>query len=328
MKWDRILLLAASALTCGMLGSGCSRLVTAGEPPPSIERGRYLVQGIGHCFQCHSELDRSKPGFPPVEGREGAGRIRRQTATMRQIAPNLTPDDETGIGRWTDDQLVRAIREGIGHDGRRLTSSMPWPYLSVLTDTDVRSIVLFLRSIKPIRNELPPSILPDLELDRARTVAFTPPVQPARASDLNTPVKRGEYLVRVGKCADCHTPTLKDGTKPRALLFSGGPFETAAVSNITPDPSGIPYYDAALFIQTMRTGKVGGVRELYGAMPWWWFRNMTDDDLRAIFEYLRTLQPVKHRVSSEQPFTYCKLCEAPHGMGDMNDAAVRPAPSP
>jgi len=90
-----------------------------------------------------------------------------------------------------------------------------------------------------------------------------------------------------------------------------------AASNITPDPSGISYYDEALFIQTMRAGHVGA-RELAPAMPWRYFRNFTDDDLKAIFSYLRTLRPVKHRVDNSEPPSYCKVCGQWHGGGELN----------
>ena len=88
-------------------------------------------------------------------------------------------------------------------------------------------------------------------------------------------------------------------------------------SNLTSDPSGISYYDEALFIKTMRTGHVGA-RELNAAMPWRYFRNLNDDDLKHIFAYLRNLKPVKHRVDNTEPPTYCKVCGQRHGGGETN----------
>jgi hypothetical protein len=90
-----------------------------------------------------------------------------------------------------------------------------------------------------------------------------------------------------------------------------------AAANLTPDASGIVYYDDALFIQAMRTGSVG-VRKLKPATPWWTFRNMTDDDLKAVFAYLRTLKPVHHRVDNTELPTQCKLCGRKHGLGSQN----------
>jgi hypothetical protein len=97
-----------------------------------------------------------------------------------------------------------------------------------------------------------------------------------------------------------------------------GPWGRVASANITLDPSGISNYDEAFFLETLRTGKVGGVRELNHIMPWKHFRHMTDDDLKAIFAYLRTLKPVKHRVDNTEPSAYCKVCGGTHGYGDRN----------
>jgi hypothetical protein len=96
-----------------------------------------------------------------------------------------------------------------------------------------------------------------------------------------------------------------------------GPWGKVASANITPDPSGISYYKEALFVQTIRTGYVKA-RELNQIMPWWHYRNLTDDDLKAMFAYLRTLKPVKHRVDNTEPPTLCKLCGSRHGLGDRN----------
>jgi hypothetical protein len=91
-------------------------------------------------------------------------------------------------------------------------------------------------------------------------------------------------------------------------------------ANITPDASGIAFYTREVFIQTIRTGHVAGVRRLSAAMPWVFFRRMTDDDLAAIFSYLRTLAPVRHRVSNFDPPTYCPRCGRRHGLGELNVA--------
>jgi hypothetical protein len=97
-----------------------------------------------------------------------------------------------------------------------------------------------------------------------------------------------------------------------------GPWGEVTSANITPDASGIPYYDEALFLKVMRTGHVGA-RKLNSIMPWGYFRNMTDDDLKAIFAYLRTLPPVQHRVDNTEAPTVCKLCGGRHGYGEMNE---------
>jgi hypothetical protein len=106
------------------------------------------------------------------------------------------------------------------------------------------------------------------------------------------------------------------------MAFGGGfrlkgPWGDVTGPNITPDPSGIPHYDEQLFFQVMRTGYVKA-RKLNLIMPWIDFRHLNDDDLRAMFAYLKTLPPVKHRVDNAEPPTPCRLCGGVHGAGDRN----------
>ena len=108
------------------------------------------------------------------------------------------------------------------------------------------------------------------------------------------------------------------------MAFGGGEkFEIPGLDkpvfswNITPDPSGIAHYDESLFIQTIRTGQMAG-RTLNHIMPFEFFKNMTDEDLRDIFAFLKSLPPVKHRVSNTDPPTLCPVCNQTHGLGELN----------
>src|SRR5260370_38259250 len=97
----------------------------SGRTPQRVERGRYMAAALNGCIYCHSPHDWNATGTPYVPGMEGAGAIMPETNLPgRVVAPNLTPDPETGAGLWTDDQLARAIREGVGHDGRALFPMM------------------------------------------------------------------------------------------------------------------------------------------------------------------------------------------------------------
>jgi hypothetical protein len=96
-----------------------------------------------------------------------------------------------------------------------------------------------------------------------------------------------------------------------------GPWGRTASANITPDPSGIPYYDLAIFTQAIRTGYVGA-RALNQIMPWHTYRRMTDEDIAGMFAYIKTLKPVRHQVDNTKPPTYCKLCRQTHGGGNQN----------
>jgi hypothetical protein len=140
--------------------------------------------------------------------------------------------------------------------------------------------------------------------------------------DLSDPVKRGAFLVNLIGCTDCHTPVDNHHNPIPGMDFSGGQIiamgsTKVASANLTPDPSGIPYYNEKLFIQAMRTGSVGA-RELSNAMPWLVLRNLTDQDLASILAYLKTLKPVTHRVDNSLPPTLCPIDGAMHGAGDQN----------
>ncbi|MFB3923589.1 MAG: c-type cytochrome [Terriglobia bacterium] len=289
------------------------------EPTPErLARGQYIFNG---CQGCHSPHDWTQHDVPILPGMKGAGMVLPiKELPGRIVAPNLTPDPETGAGTWTDDMFARAIREGIGHDGRALFPMMPYPHFRALPDEDLASVVAFIRTLPPVKNPLPKTeiIVPVKYLIRSVPEPLTAPVPPP---DLSTPVKRGEYLVNITGCSDCHTPQRR-GQPIKGLDFAGGfpltgPWGHVTSVNITPDPSGIPYYDEQLFIQVMRTGYVKA-RPLSKIMPWWDFKDFTDEDLKAMFAFLKTLPPVKHRVDNAEPPTPCKVCGGVHGAGDKN----------
>lgn len=321
-----ILLALAITLTIGwrpFLGPKARVLSsrTFERTPQRLERGRYIATALSGCSYCHTPHNWSAPGTPFVEGMEGAGEILPYADLPgRIVAPNLTSDPETGAGHWTDDQLARAIREGVGHDGRALFPIMPYAHYREMSDEDVASVVVYLRSLPAVRNPLPPTeiIFPVKYLIRSVPEPIASPVNEPAASDA---ARRGEQLINLAGCADCHTPQVRGEAVPGMEWAGGfalaGPWGTVAAANITPDPSGIPYYDEALFLEVMHTGQVKA-RAVSPIMPFKVYKNLTDDDLKAMFAYLRTLKPVKHRVDNSQAPTLCKLCRQKHGAGAEN----------
>lgn len=287
----------------------------------AIERGRYLVEGPGHCTYCHSEVDWEAPGFPEVPGRKAVGApFIESTIPGHLYSPNITPDLETGVGAWTDEELGIAIREGLSRDGTRLFPVMPYLGFAVMSDQDLSAVIAYLRSLEPANNLIPARELPQPLLDSLPP--HRPIAEPVAHPDEGNPVEYGAYLATIGNCVDCHTPFTPQGQPIMELAFSGGRFldgmwGTTSSANITPAPSGIPHYDESLFISTMRTCR-SGARELHQLMPCRFFNQMTDGDLAAIFAWLQTLEPVQHRVSNTDPPTPCKLCGGTHGLGDMN----------
>ena len=284
--------------------------------PARLERGKYLSEGLLQCFVCHSDRDWKAAGGPPLPNKKGAGHIWEDRPWL--VAPNITPDEKTGAGAWTGDMFARAIREGIGHDGRILHPQMWYGSFRSLSDEDLASIIVYLRALPPVYNPLPPTNIPD---ERKKTLtAPSPLTEPVPQPDQSTPDKRGAYLVRIADCAGCHTAW----EAPLNPGFFGGGNEIQMwnqprvfSSNLTPDSTGISYYDEALFRQVLRTGLVKA-RKLSSVMPWIVFRNLNDNDMNAIFAYFRSRRPVHHVVDNAEPPTMCPMCGQKHGFGDRN----------
>ena len=289
--------------------------------PQRLQRGQYLANAVSGCLFCHSEHDWASPGEPIVAGTEGAGQIAPYAGLPgRIVAANITPDRETGLGNWSDDEIARAIREGVDRDGGTLFPLMPYEKFRNMSDEDVASVVVYLRSLPAVRHELPKTevIFPVRYLIRNAPQPLTAAVTSPSPSDR---LAWGTYLTTITGCDDCHTSREKGQVVP-GMNFAGGivfqdPAGQAASANITPDASGIAYYNEDLFLKMMRTGFVQA-RKINPVMPYTLYGKMTDDDLKAIFGYLRTLKPVHHRVDNSLPPTYCKLCRQKHGAGDQN----------
>src|SRR5579864_7626037 len=156
-----ILLFLAITLTISwrpLLGPNARPLTqrTFERTPQRLERGRYIATALSGCSYCHTPHDWAAPATPVIPGREGAGEVEPYAGLPgRVVAPNITPDPETGAGRWTDDQFARAIREGIGHDGRTLFPLMPYARYREMSDEDLASVVVYLRSLPAVHNPLP-----------------------------------------------------------------------------------------------------------------------------------------------------------------------------
>jgi mono/diheme cytochrome c family protein len=289
--------------------------------PARLARGRYLTEGVLQCFICHSDRDWNAPGAPPAPGLKGAGHVWQAEGKPWLVAPNLTPDARTGIGRWTDDMLARAIREGVSHDGRPLAAQMYSNAFHFLTDEDLASVIVYLRSLPPIRRELPATVLPEGMAESLRVRVRRLRAAPPEKTTADSPAARGQYLVRIADCQGCHTAWEAPANPGQ---FGGGNHverggRAAFGANLTPSPSGIPYYTDALFVEAIRTGSVRA-RALDPIMPWIVFRRMSDADLRDVFAFLRTLRPIDHNVSNIDAPAFCAACRQTHGLGGHNHA--------
>jgi mono/diheme cytochrome c family protein len=279
--------------------------VKAPSTPDAIERGRYLVEAMTGCAACHSPLDESRPGEFPEEGMRFSGRVFAEEAGFpgRIVAPNITPDPETGIGAWTDGEIVRAIREGVSRDGRPLFPLMNYAGYRQLSDEDALAIVAYLRSQKPVRRDVGRSSLDFPVNMMIRTVPepldAPPPGLPAAG------VARGRAMLQLMQCGECHTPRDDRGNPvPGRELAGGSPFPgpwgVVYSANITSHPSaGIGAYSDDDLKRVFREGKNRAGRELW-VMPWSVTRNLTDEDIEALIVALREVPAHPNLVPAAQ----------------------------
>lgn len=271
---------------------------TAKPTPARLARGRYLVESVANCFDCHSSHEYVHGEWIVKPGMMGAGQIFPSTFVhlppkSELVAPNITPDRATGIGSWTDAEIARAIRDGMAKGGVPLLNFMPYWQFHVLTNEDVKSIIVYLRSIPPVHNLLPASKFP-FPVHVNMNTALIPPL----AKNASPLVRRGWYLTRIAGCEDCHTPILPNGRRIPSMMFAGGmqfhgPFGNPVSLNITPSAAGIGSMTEAMFARTLRTGRIDGTgRKLSPIMPFHGFKHLKSADIQAIYAYLRTVPPV------------------------------------
>ena len=285
------------------------------KTPERLAKGKYLAEGILQCLTCHSPHNWDSAGAPPIAGREGSGgEGLLEDSTTKVIPPNITPDKETGGGTWTDDMFARAIREGIGHDGRVLSWRMPSQNFRFLSDEDLAAVIVYLRSLHPVHNKVEVTKLPAAEIAWIQKASL-PLTEKVVILDLSDSIKRGKYLVRIADCMGCHSYAGEYSPG----IFGGGNNvhmfgRTAISANITTDSTGIGY-GVQGFLFVMHTGKGN---KLSPIMPWSAFKNLNDIDLKAIYAYLSTIPVAQHHVSNQLPFTRCILCRKEHPNGDKN----------
>jgi len=215
-----------------------------------LARGRELAR-VGDCVACHTA-----PGGKPF-----AGGLRLATPFGDIATPNLTPDEETGLGRWTADEFARALHDGIGRNGMRLYPAFPYPYYTKVTRRDADAILTFLRSLTPVRNAVPRDTLPfpyDIRLAMAgwnmlffKPGEFTP--DPARSAEYN----RGAYLVEgLGHCGACHTPMNQFGANDAGAFLQGNRLQGWFAPNITSDARlGLGAWSIDEIVTYLQTGR-------------------------------------------------------------------------
>jgi len=273
--------------------------------PEAVERGKYLANHVAGCLACHSRVDEMIPGEPAVPGQEGAGRTFAMPGFPGVVrAPNLTPDPDHGIGKHTDGELVRAVREGIGKDGHALFPMMPYAtYAKSLSDEDLHAVIAYLRTLPAVKNDPGKTEInfPVSMFIRGvpRPVTTPPPPAPKEGAP-----GRGEWLLQMASCHDCHDTSNERMEKLPGMELAGGtkftmPDGTVVYSaNITSDKAtGIGAYSDDDLRRVMLDGKTKSGRSLY-VMPFAWYRGLSASDMASLIAALRATRPIANVVAA------------------------------
>ncbi|MBW3572708.1 MAG: hypothetical protein KY467_16555 [Gemmatimonadetes bacterium] len=307
-KIRRALLASAGGAACVALLASCGgghvplpalSPAVIGDTAGLVARGEYIVRDVAVCGHCHAADPRDPDG--PLSG----GRAFRNWRLGTIRASNLTPDAQTGLGRWSDAEVVRAIRAGEDRDGHVLAPVMPYAWFRGMSERDALAVARYLKSQPPVHN--PVRNRPNLVYRAARIFALSPArptttVAPPPAAD----AAYGGYLAKhVSLCGDCHTP--RGGVQQKAdldRLFAGDASSSFPENpaNLTPhEETGIGGWTEEDFVRTLRTGVNPRGDRIHPFMPWRELRRMRDDDLRAIYRYLRTLPAIRNPVPEKAP---------------------------
>jgi mono/diheme cytochrome c family protein len=287
----------------GITGALLLAALGGAKAETAAERGFYLVNTIMACGNCHSPRD--------AEGRTIAdkalsGGLKFTTPAFIATAPNITPDVETGIGSWSDAEIRRALVEGMRPDHGRLAgvplaAIMPANFYRALLPDDLDAIIVYLRSVKPVRSEVQQPVY--------KLPVHRDPYPDAEAGFNKTmfadPVRRGAYLVTIGHCMECHSAWSRGVSDFANGLGHGGrafpPLEgspegtpSSIAANITSEPTaGIGAWSDAEIARAITHGIARDGRPLKPPMAYGFYAGLKDADLADIIAYLRTVPPLQ-----------------------------------
>lgn len=272
-----------------ILAGAIATLPAFAQDAKLLARGTYLMDSVVACGNCHVQRDKGKPLFD----RGLSGGMLFDEEPFKAYAPNITPDRETGIGSWTDAQLIKAIREGIRPDGSVIGPPMPIMFYRGMSDEDVKAIVAYLRAQPPVKNAVPKS---------EYRIKLPPNYGPAISRKIVAPsprdrLKYGAYLAGpLGHCMDCHTPWVKGIPDMKNAGAGGNPFKgpwgVAVSRNLTPHASGLKGWSDAEIARAIREGVRKDGSPLKPPMAFGWYKNINEADMKALIAYLRSLKPL------------------------------------
>jgi mono/diheme cytochrome c family protein len=277
--------------------------------PELRARGEYLAEHVAVCVDCHSERDFDRYSGPLREGTRGKGGQKfghEMGLPGELVAPNITP---AGIGEWSDGELQRALTSGVTREGRALFPLMNYLAYGQLCERDVHAVMSYVRSFAPIDHQPERSHL-DFPVNMLVKTLPKPTAAPKHCPDAKDPVALGEYLVNTAGCRDCHTPRAGGQPIPGKDFAGGSAFPlpsgyVAHSKNITPDAvSGIGGWTQDMFVKRFAAYRDASAMPRVVAngpntpMPWSMYAGMSDEDLAAIYAYLRTT-PAVSTVAAE-----------------------------
>jgi Cytochrome c len=278
-----------------------------------VERGKYLANHVLVCVDCHSKRDWSKYSGPIEQGTEGmGGEVFDQKMGLpgKYTATNITP---YYLASWSDGEIYRAITSGVGKSNNTIFPIMPYGAYGTLDDDDISSVIAYLRSMTPVKNDVPVS-KSDFPVNfLINTMAKEG--HPSKRPFMQDSLSYGNYITTAAGCIECHTPVTDKGELIMEKAFSGGrEFPMAGggktvSKNITFDKkTGIGILDREMFIRLFKSydlttyvpAKVekGATNTV---MPWTMYAKMDTADLVAIYNYLKSLPPIENKVVTPRP---------------------------
>jgi mono/diheme cytochrome c family protein len=254
-----------------------------------VERGGYLVNTIMTCQNCHTPIGPQGPDFSKAL----SGGLTFDEPPFKVTAPNITQDPDTGIGKWSNDDIKKVLRTGVRPNGIQVAAVMPSSFYGIITENDMNAIVAYLRTVKPIKSKVPDPIY-----KIAIPFHYFPGADKPQA-DFSTPAKRGFYLATIGHCMECHTPFVNGRQDFAKSLGKGGrefpgPWGKSVSRNITSDKEvGIGGWTDAEIKQAITKGVRKDGTHLKPPMGFGYYAKMKDSDLNDLVAYLRTVPALK-----------------------------------
>ncbi|GAB3899751.1 cytochrome c [Larkinella knui] len=279
-----------------------------------IARGKYLANHVAVCIDCHSERNWAIPSGPVIAGTEGKGGepfTRDMGFPGSYYARNITP---AHLSDWSDGEIFRAVTTGVSKDGHPLFPVMPYLNYGQVDPEDIKAIISYVRTLKPLENKSIPAPESDFPMNLIINTIPTKTTGMKRPDPADS-LAYGKYLTTFASCGECHTPVDDKGQHLPGMEFAGGrefamPSGTVRALNLTSDPeTGIGSWTKQAFIARFKAAEQkdfkhpasGEFPEFNTIMPWMMYAGMSEQDLGAIFTYLQTIKPVKNAVVKFTP---------------------------